>query len=105
MRKILATALLALMAGQAAAFATDLVVDVGELNIEAVAITDGRLAGVRVTNRETFPVRCSAVFRNGPETGRARGTEIASAETRTLTWIPQRQVVRMRIELRCEPAD
>jgi len=105
MLKILATALLALMAGQAAAFATDLVVDVGELNIEAVAITDGRLAGVRVTNRETFPVRCSAVFRNGPETGRARGTVIASAETRNLTWIPQRQVVRMRIELSCEPAD
>lgn len=103
MRKILATALLALMAGQAAAFPTELAVEAGELNIEAVAIQDGRVAGVRVTNREAFPVRCSAAFRNGPETGRARGTVIAPAETRTLSWIPQRQVVRMRIELRCEP--
>jgi hypothetical protein len=102
MRKILVTAVLALMAGQAAAFPIDLTVDAGELNIEAVAIQDGRLAGVRVANRETFPVRCSAEFRNGPETGRARGT-VASAETRTLTWVPRRQVVRIRIELRCEP--
>lgn len=105
MRKILATALLALMVGQAAAYPTDLEVDAGTLNIAALVISDGRLAGVQVTNRETFPVRCSAVFRNGPETGRAPRTVIGSAETGALTWMPRREVLRLRIELRCEPDD
>jgi hypothetical protein len=105
MQRMLTAALLALMAGAAAAYPTDLEVDVGSLEVTAQVISDGRLAVVRVTNREEFAVRCDAVFRNGPEIGRTRRAIIEPADTGALTWMPRREVVRLRVELSCEPQD
>lgn len=105
MPRILTAALLALLAGAAAAYPTDLEVDAGSVKITAKVISDGRLAVVHVTNLEGFAVRCDAVFRNGPELGRARRAIIEPAETGALTWMPRREVVRLRVELSCEPQD
>lgn len=105
MRRLLAGMLLALLAGDATAYPTDLEVDAGVLNVGTAVLSDGRLAVVRVTNQEPFAVRCDAVFRNGPEVGRVRRVIIQPAETGALTWTPRREVVRLRVELKCEPRD
>jgi hypothetical protein len=105
MQRILTAALLAIMAGPAAAYPTDLEVDADSLNLTATVISDGRLAVVRVANHEGFAVRCDAVFRNGPELGRVRRAIIEPADTGALTWMPRREVVRLRVELSCQPQD
>lgn len=105
MKRFLAAGLLALLAGPAAAFPTDIEIDAGTLDVTAAVHADGRLAIVEVINRERFAVRCNAVFRNGPEVSRARRTIVAAEDTGTLTWTPRREVVRLRVELRCVPQD
>jgi hypothetical protein len=50
-------------------------------------------------------IRCEAVFRNGPEVGRARRAIIEPGDSAALSWIPRRTVVRLRVELRCEPQE
>lgn len=105
MRRFLVAALLALLAGPAAAFPTDIEINAGALDVTAAVHADGRLAIVEVINRERFAVRCKAVFRNGPEVGRARRVIVGAEDTGTLTWAPRREVVRLRVELRCERQD
>lgn len=105
MYRLLIAALLALFTTTAAAFPTELEVMPGAPRVSAAVESDGRMAIVHVTNMESFAVTCRAVFRNGPETGRARGTTIAPGDAGTLTWAPRRQVIRMRVELHCEPGE
>lgn len=105
MRRLLAAASLALLAGTAAAHPVDLETDAGSLNIAAVVHTDGRVTAVRVTNNDTMVIRCEAVFRNGPEVGRARRAIIEPGGSAALSWTPRRTVVRLRVELRCEPQE
>lgn len=96
-----ALAALLLAAGNAFAFAVELEFDPGELDVVAEALSDGRLALVRVVNGEEFALRCQAVFRNGPEIARTRQAIVAAGDRATLSWAPNRRVVRMRIELHC----
>lgn len=105
MKRLPAAALLALLAGPAGAYPTDIEVDAGTLHVTAAVHADGRLAIVEVTNQERFAVRCHAVFRNGPEVGRGRRTIVGAGDTGTLTWSPRREVVRLRVELSCAPQD
>jgi hypothetical protein len=105
MYKLMAAVLLALLAGTAAAYPADLEVDAGTLSVAATVLTDGRLAVVQVSNGEAFAVRCDAVFRNGPEVGRVRRAIIEPEDTGALTWMPRREVVRLRIELSCAAQD
>lgn len=105
MRGFLAALLLALLAGPAAAHPVDLETDAGNLNIAAVVHTDGRVTAVRVANNDTMVIRCEAVFRNGPEVGRARRAIIEPGGSAALSWTPRRTVVRLRVELRCEPQE
>jgi hypothetical protein len=104
MSRLLASALLLLLAASASAFPTDLEVSADGLAIEAVVHTDGRNAIVNVSNREDFALRCDALFRNGPEKGRVRRAIIEAGDSAPLSWTPRRQVVRLRIELQCVPA-
>jgi hypothetical protein len=103
MRGRLAALLLTLLAGPAAAHPVDLEIDAGSLNIAAVVHTDGRVTAVRVANQEALAIRCDAVFRNGPEVARTRRAIIAPGDSAALSWTPRRTVVRLRVELRCEP--
>lgn len=105
MRRLLAAAALSLLAGVAAAFPTELAFDDGGLNAEAELISDGRLAIVRVTNGESFPLLCDAVFRNGPEVGRVRRVIVGPSSVAMLNWTPRRKVVRLRVEASCRPHD
>ncbi|MFU8894914.1 MAG: 3-phosphoglycerate kinase [Gammaproteobacteria bacterium] len=105
MRKLLTGMSLVLFAAAAMAFPTDLELDVDGLNVQALTHIDGRVAGVRVSNHERFAVRCEAVFRNGPEISRARRAVIDPDDTALLSWTPRREVVRLRVELSCRPAD
>jgi len=108
MRRLLAAAALVLLAETAAAFPTELAFDDGGLSVEAELISDGRLAIVRVTNGESFPLLCDAVFRNGPEVSRVRRAIVAPASVAMLNWTPRRKVVRLRVEASCrvhEPVD
>lgn len=103
MHRFLLAVFLALLASAAAAFPVDLRVDAPELNVSADVHSDGRLAAVRVVNHEDFTLRCTALFRNGPEQARARHAIIPPGEGATLSWTPRRNVVRLVIELRCAP--
>lgn len=95
-------AALLLAAGNALAFAVELDFDPGDLDVVAEALSDGRLALVRVNNGEEFALRCEAVFRNGPEIARGRHAIVAPGGQATLSWSPNRTVVRLRIQLRCD---
>ena len=103
MYKLVAVLLLALASGSAVAYPIDLELRVDELNVSSVVHTDGRLAVIEVSNHEPNAVRCEALFRNGPERGRSRRAIIESGAALPLTWMPRREVVRLRVELRCEP--
>ena len=98
-------AVLVLAAGTALAFAVELEFDPGGLDVLAEAYSDGRLALVRVANGEDFALRCQAVFRNGPEIARTRQAIVAPGESATLSWAPNRNVVRLRIQLQCAGPD
>ncbi len=105
MRRLLAAMWLALLATTAAAFPTDLEIEAEGLAISASTESDGRLAFIHIDNREAFAVRCEAAFRNGPEVGRVRRATLEAAESRTLSWMPRRQVIRVRVVLSCAPLD
>lgn len=105
MRKSLAAVSLALLATTAAAFPTDLEINAEGLSVTAHTESDGRLAFVHINNREAFAVRCEAAFRNGPEVGRVRRATLEAAESRSLSWMPRRQVIRVRVVLSCVPLD
>lgn len=103
MRKLLSGALLALITSGVAAYPIDLEMEQDFERLGAMVVSDGRLAVVRVTNGEQFAVRCDAVFHNGPEIGRVRRAIIEPEGTEALSWMPRRTVVRLRVELSCEP--
>jgi hypothetical protein len=103
MYRLMTVLLLALASGAAAAYPIDLEVRADELNVTTVVHADGRLAVIEVSNHEPYAVRCEALFRNGPEQGRSRRAIIESGTALPLTWMPRREVVRLRVELRCEP--
>lgn len=105
MRRLLVAAALILLAETAAAFPTELAFDDGGLNVEAELVSDGRLAIVRVTNGENSPLLCDAIFRNGPELGRARRVIVGPSSVATLNWTPRRKVVRLRVEASCRVHD
>jgi hypothetical protein len=104
MRKLLPTLLCALLPAVAIAFPTELDVT-GEVRVNAAIFNDGRVAIVRVLNQEAFAVRCQAVFNNGPEVSRSRRTVIEPGEEGSMSWLPRRNVVRLRVELSCAADD
>lgn len=72
------------------------------LDVHAEVSQVGEQTIVMLTNGEGFPVRCEAVFRNGPEQSRARRVVLEAGDSRPLNFSPQRSVVRMRVEVWCE---
>jgi hypothetical protein len=72
-----------------------------------IDVVTGWIEGVayaRLENRSPAAALCEAEFRNGPES-RQRRSRLESGEARTLTFQPSRQVLRLRIDLRCRPDD
>ncbi|NGX17637.1 hypothetical protein [Wenzhouxiangella sp. XN24] len=102
MRRFFTALLIAGLPVVAAAYPSELRMEVGDLDITGTLYADGPVAAVRVTNHENVPVRCSAVFRNGPEQGRARRAIIESGDMAIMSWSPRREVVRLEVVVSCE---
>lgn len=104
MRKTMLAALALALAWSAAALAYPVDMDFEGNGLDVLAEVDriGEQTIVRLTNGESFRVRCEAVFRNGPEQSRARRVVLGPGESRPLVFAPQRAVVRMRVSVWCE---
>ncbi len=64
---------------------------------------DRDMAGLVLQNLGAQSVECSAVFRNGPESPRTRRVTLAAGESKPMTAKFTREVIRLRIQLTCEP--
>ena len=64
---------------------------------------DRDMAALHLHNLGAEPVDCKAVFRNGPEAPRSRRTTLQAGEQKALTAKFKRDVIRLRIQLDCEP--
>ncbi|WP_313089502.1 3-phosphoglycerate kinase [Pseudomonas sp.] len=64
---------------------------------------DRDMAGLVLQNLGDQSVECSAVFRNGPELPRTRRVTLAAGERKPMTAKFKRDVIRLRIQLTCEP--
>jgi len=58
---------------------------------------------VTLNNYGDVPARCTAVFSNGPEAPRTRHVQIAPKSSRNVTVKFSREIVRLRVKLRCDP--
>lgn len=64
---------------------------------------DHNMGAVRLYNYGQAAAECSAIFRNGPETPRTRKASLAAGQSHNLTYKSNRSIIRLRIELTCEP--
>ncbi|MCF7203112.1 3-phosphoglycerate kinase [Pseudomonas oligotrophica] len=64
---------------------------------------DRDLAAVELHNYGQQAAVCSLVFRNGPEAPRTRRVELAPGERKALSNKFRRDVIRLRLQLTCEP--
>lgn len=64
---------------------------------------DRDLAAVELHNYGQSAAVCTLVFRNGPETPRTRRTELEPGERKALSSKFKRDIIRLRIQLSCEP--
>lgn len=64
---------------------------------------DRDMGGLLLQNLGDRPAQCTTVFRNGPEAPRTRQTTLQPGERKPVTAKFQREVIRLRIKLTCEP--
>lgn len=64
---------------------------------------DHNMAAVLVQNYGETAASCKAVFRNGPEAPRTRSVNLAAGQSGNLTVKFARSIIRLRIQLTCEP--
>ena len=102
--RVLLLYLLLPMSGRAADAPIELEQSIDGLRIDVVTGWIEGVAYARLENRSPAAALCEAEFRNGPES-RLRRSRLEPGEARTLTFQPSRQVLRLRIELRCGPDD
>ncbi|MGH8496801.1 MAG: 3-phosphoglycerate kinase [Gammaproteobacteria bacterium] len=76
--------------------------DIEGVRIEVDTGWIGGAAYARLRNRSPTTALCEAHFENGPESKRRR-SRLEPEEERTLTFQPAREVIKLRIRLRCEP--
>lgn len=64
---------------------------------------DHNMAAVLVQNYGQTAASCKAIFRNGPEAPRTRSVNLAAGQSGNLTVKFARSVIRLRVQLTCEP--
>jgi len=64
---------------------------------------DHNMAAVRVQNYGQQAASCKAVFRNGPEAPRTRSVKLAAGQSGNLTVKFARSIIRLRVQLDCQP--
>lgn len=65
--------------------------------------TDSDIASIRLNNYGTTDATCKVVFRNGPESPRARSVTVPAGKTTNTTAKFNRSILKMRIDLNCTP--
>ena len=61
------------------------------------------MAALFLVNQGREPVRCTAVFRNGPEAPRTRKATLQSGQEASLTAKFTRGIIKLRVKLECQP--
>jgi hypothetical protein len=61
----------------------------------------GDMAAIFLVNQGRTDARCTAVFRNGPESPRTRKVTLKSGQEASLTSKFTRDILRLRIKLEC----
>ena len=92
------------LGGRAADAPIELEQSIDGVRIDVVTGWIEGVAYARLENRSPAAALCEAEFSTGPE-ARVRRSRLEPGEARTLTFQPSRQVLRLRIDLRCEPDD
>ena len=64
---------------------------------------DHNMAAVMLSNYGETTASCKAVFRNGPEAPRTRSITLEGGKSGNLTAKFARSVIRLRVQLTCEP--
>ena len=64
---------------------------------------DHNMAGLMLYNYGQRDAECKAVFRNGPEAPRTRRSVLAAGASNNMTVKFTRSVIRLRIDLTCNP--
>ena len=98
-RRLLLVAALVAAAARADA-PIELTSDLRGLELQVTTGWIGNRAFVRLENTDIYPAQCRAHFKSGPESRERRGTVEPGKET-LLTYVSNRQVVKMRIKLTC----
>ena len=61
------------------------------------------IGNITVNNYGEVPAKCAVVFYNGPEAPRTRRVQIAPKSSANVTAKFNREIIRLRIKLSCEP--
>lgn len=64
---------------------------------------DRNIGAVQLYNYGRADAQCTAQFRNGPEAPRMRKAEIKAGESANLTVRFARDIIKLRIEVTCQP--
>ena len=106
MRQLLIAMMLVLLGATAWAqsFPIEVKADFGALEgLEYSTYAAAPTAIVTVVNNEAQTVRCSATFKNGPETVRTKQAAIKAGEEGKLFFSAKRNIIKVRVELACAP--
>jgi len=106
MRTLMAALILTLLFSTAAqGYPIDLEVRSQGLDVEVLEELLGAATVVRLINHEAFAVRCDVRFDNGPEIGRVRKVTVKPGDDHIARFTPSRQVIRLRVAVKCWPAE
>ncbi len=86
----------------ATAFPIDVNMTSKGLDVEYQATPMELTTAVMLQNYESFPVRCSVRFTNGPELSRTRRVTIEGENHSTVQFTARRAIVRLRVDINCE---
>ncbi|MBB2496595.1 3-phosphoglycerate kinase [Aquipseudomonas ullengensis] len=102
--KKLCLAIVALLPLTAVAYPVELSKQLNGAEISATTQdVDSNIGAVILYNYGEADATCTAVFRNGPEAPRTRRTDVKAGATTNLTSRFGRNIIKLRIELTCEP--
>ncbi len=104
--KSVCLALLCLLPGVALAYPieVDKQMNGAEVSYQTIEI-DHDMAALALYNLGDSAAQCTAVLRNGPESGRTRKAVLPGRGEANLTVKFKRSVIRLRIKLTCQLAD
>ena len=108
---LVASMLLAISASSVAAantnsgFPIEVSSDLHHLPVTVSRSATGNAGSVIISNHGDQAIRCSALFKAGPEGNHKKRVTIQPQKQAMLTHRAQRKMIKMRVELECLPVD